>query len=275
MNIVLAQLKKDLHCQRRPLLLWFICLLVGAIPVVSAVALGHGYGTQLDILHLSDTEKVVGAVSFVVILMTCVTAAIFGMFLLLPILVTRVVHEDPLMGTTAFWQTRPIPRSKLLLAKALFIGGILLPLMLALARGGKINQDQFWPAMSAWIAGIAAVASITPSTSAWFGHALALFFGKQIFSGIINRLWNQYHGPTPFLSDESLRPLLAIGNALHFNAADFYHLCYLLGFSAVFSHQYLTLRTKRSLALLVATLAAVAVLQMVAGPAADTPQPLK
>lgn len=269
MNIVLAQLKKDARCQRRPLILWVICLALGALPYAIAATLSHSHGKNLDILHLSDAQKIVGVVSMIAIFMMCVTAAMFGMFLLLPILVTRVVHEDPLMGTTAFWQTRPIPRPKLLLAKALFIGVLLVPLMLALANGGKVDQDQFWPAMMAWIAAVAAIAAITPGTAAWFGYGLSFLFGKLVFSGIINQLWSHYHGPSPLFPDETLSPLIAAGRFLHFNASDFFHLCYLVGFSAVFIHQYLTLRTKRSLALFIATLVAVGVLQMLAGPSTD------
>jgi len=269
MKIVFAQLKKDMRCQRGALILWVICLVLGALPYLAATALGHSMEKSLDMLNLSEGQRLAGAVSMVAIFITCVMAAMFGMFLLLPILVTQVVHEDPLMGTTAFWQTRPIPRSKMLLAKALFIGVLLLPLMLAMAKGGKIGDDQFWPAMAAWIAAVAALASITPGTGAWFGYGLAFLFGKQIFSGTINQIWNHYHGPSALFSDETLRPLIAVGSLLHFNASDFYHLCYLLGFAVVFIHQYLTLRTKRSLALFIAVLAAVGVLQMSAGPSPD------
>ena len=269
MKIVLAQLKKDMRCQRGALILWVICLVLGALPYIGTTILNHSMEKSLDVLNLSEGQKLAGAVSMVAIFITCVMAALFGMFLLMPILVTQVVHEDPLMGTTAFWRTRPIPRSKLLLAKALFIGVLLLPLMAAMARGGKIGDDQFWPAMAAWIAAVAALASITPSTGAWFGYGLAFFFGKQIYSGIINQIWSHYHGPSPFFTDETLRPLATLGSFLHFNASDFYHLCYLVGFAVVFIHQYLTLRTKRSVALFIAVLAAVGVLQMLAGPSPD------
>jgi hypothetical protein len=271
MNIVIAQLKKDIRCQRGTLILWVVCLLLGGLPYAIGTVLKHGHGKPLESLNLTDSQMFVGAISFVAISMMCIMAAGFGMFLLLPILVTRIVHEDPLMGTTAFWQTRPIPRPKLLLAKALFICVLLLPLMLAMARGGKIGEDQFWPAMAGWIAAVAAIASITPGTAAWFGYGLSFLFGKLVFSGIINRLWEHYHGSSQLFSEETLSPLIAAGKFLHLNASDFFHLCYLAGFAIVFIHQYLTLRRKRSLALFIVTLVIVGVLQMVAGPsAADT-----
>jgi hypothetical protein len=273
MNIILAQLKKDVRCQRRPLILWAICLLLGGVPYAIAAALSHAQGKSLDLLQLSETQKIAAAISYVAIILGCIMAAGFGMFLLLPILVTRAVHEDPLMGTTAFWRTRPIPRRQFLLAKALFIAILLLPLLLAMAYGAKV-EGKFWLGMTAWIAAVAAVASITPGASAWFGYGLSFLFGKLVFSGIINALWNHYHGPEAFFSDETLRSLASAGEHLHLNTSDFFHVCYLAGFAAVFIHQYLTLRTKRSVAIFIAVLVAVALLQMLAGPAAGGSGPV-
>lgn len=269
MKIVLAQLKKDLRCQRTPLILWIVCLVLGAVPYLLVSVLEHAHLNDPDKLHLSQTQMVVGLMSYVAIFMACITAAGFGMVLLLPILITRVVHDDPLMGTTAFWQTRPIPRPHLMLAKALFIGVLITPLLVAMSANGKVGQDQFWPAMAGWIAAVAALAAITPGTGAWFGYGAALLFGKLIFSAIINAVWKHYHGPDALFSDETLSPLIATGKLLHLGTSDFFHLFYLAGFSAVFVHQYLTLRTKRSLALFIAVLIAVGVLQMICGPSDD------
>lgn len=271
MKIVFAQFKKDMRCQRTPLILWVICLASGLVPFLLTKGLEHTLGSQFDAHQLSDTQKVVGVMSYIAILMACTTAAGFGFFLLAPILVTRVVHDDPLMGTTAFWQTRPIPRPQLMLAKALFIGVLLTPLLVGMAAGGgQVGQDKFWPAMTAWIAAVAALAAITPGMGAWFGYGAAFLFGKLIFSAIINALWNNYHGPSALFSDETLRPLISTGKLLHLNASDFFHLCYLVGFCGVFVHQYLTLRTRRSLLLFIAVLVTVGVLQMISGPGADS-----
>ncbi len=275
MKIVLAQLKKDMRCQRTTLILWVICLALGVVPFLLTKGLEHTLGSDFDAHQLSDTQKVVGVMSYIAILMACTTAAGFGFFLLLPILVTRVVHDDPLMGTTAFWQTRPIPRPRLMLAKVLFIGVLLTPLLVGMANGGgQVGQDKFWPAMTAWIAAVAALAAITPGTGAWFGYGAAFLFGKLIFSGIINALWNHYHGPSPLLSEEALQPLISTGKFLHLNASDLFHLCYLVGFCGVFIHQYLTLRTRRSLLLFIAVLLMVALLQMFSGPAAGGSGPV-
>jgi hypothetical protein len=217
---------------------------------------------------------IVGVLSYIAILMACITAAGFGMFLLLPIIVTRVVHDDPLMGTTAFWQTRPIPRPQLMLAKVVFIAVLIMPLLIGMANGAKSDQGQFWLAMTAWIAAVAAVAAITPSTAAWFGYGAAFLFGKLIFSAIINAVWNHYHGPSPLFSDDAIQPLISTGKFLHLSTSDFFNLCYLVGFAAVFVHQYLTLRTRRSLLLFILVLVAVAGLQMINGPSPDSSGPV-
>jgi hypothetical protein len=268
MKIVLAQLKKDIRCQRTALILWVICLVLGLVPFLLTKGLEHTLGSDFDAHHLSDTQKVVGIMSYVAIFMACTTAAGFGMFLLMPILITRVVHDDPLMGTTSFWQTRPIPRPQLMLAKALFIGVLLIPLLAVSVQSGSGGNAQFWPGILALIAALAAIAAITPSTGAWFGYSAAFLFGKLVFSAIINALWNHYHGPTPLFSAETLHPLAETGKLLHLDGSDFFSLCYLVGFVGVFIHQYLTLRTRRSLLLFIAVLLAVALAQMFSGPAA-------
>src|SRR5437867_12711605 len=57
-------------------------------------------------------------------------------FLLMTLTIARLVHSDPQVGTTAFWMTRPISRSSLLVEKLLFLGLflIVLPIALELSR---------------------------------------------------------------------------------------------------------------------------------------------
>lgn len=50
------------------------------------------------------------------------TVAIILRLALTVVLVAAIVHRHPLVGSVAFWSTRPIPRAGLLAAKALFIG---------------------------------------------------------------------------------------------------------------------------------------------------------
>jgi hypothetical protein len=214
MNIVLAQFKKDIQCQRRPLILWVISLALGLIPVAILATLNHLQPTQVERMNFSDTQKIVGVLSYVAIFTMCIFAAAFGMFLLLPVLVIRVVHEDALMGTTAFWLTRPVPRLKLLLAKTLFIALLLLPL-LPLGNGARVGEGQFWPAEIAWIAAVAALASITPGVQSLLGYGAALLFGKIVFSGIINSLWRHYHGADSAFSGGIIQQFSSAGQIFH------------------------------------------------------------
>src|SRR6185436_6256444 len=80
------------------------CALVGARTLVNTVgadvALG-GFGPQLGI----------GELSVLLLLMY---------LLLLALLVSRLVHDEPLVGRDAFWITRPIAPGALMAAKFLF-----------------------------------------------------------------------------------------------------------------------------------------------------------
>ncbi|HEY3900430.1 MAG TPA: hypothetical protein VGM54_17615 [Chthoniobacter sp.] len=270
MKIVLAQFRKDIQCQRQPLILWVICLALGVIPFAIIETLKHWHHIHPAPVDFSDTQKIVGALSFVAIFTMCMFAAAFGMFLFVPILVIRIVHEDTLMGTTAFWLTRPVPRAKLLLAKTLFIAILLLPLILGAQMNAHVGEGQFWLAETAWIAAVAALASITPGVQPFLGYGAAFLFGKVIFSGIIDKLWGYYYGADSAFSQWMAQHYSSVGQLLHLSTADLFHLCYLIGFSAVFIHQYLTLRTRKSLAFFILTLVAVGLLQMFASPLADS-----
>jgi hypothetical protein len=62
-----------------------------------------------------------------------------------------------------------------------------------------------------------------------------------------------------------------VAQVLHLNAPDFFHLCYFAGFSVVFIHQYLTLQTRRSLAILIAIIVVASLLHVLVGPLTETP----
>ena len=59
-----------------------------------------------------------------------VTGNLLGMIQLLfsMVLIAQIVHEHPLVGTTAFWMTRPIPPRALLVAKLLLLTGVIVVL---------------------------------------------------------------------------------------------------------------------------------------------------
>jgi hypothetical protein len=254
MNIVLAQLKKDIQCQRKPLILWGICLGTGFIALMFLKAFGHVYAPDM-----SNPKVMIGVLTLGGLALASVLSAGFGMFILLaPILVIRIVHEDVLMGTTAFWLTRPISRKELLAAKSLLIAILPLPSILL---GVRFGAGQFWTTEFAWIAAFAAISSITSGTGGFLNCGVALLFGKAVFSAILGAVWTRFHGNTSVFSPAQM---------LHIDAADFFHLCYFAGLSAVFIHQYLTLQTRRSLAILITILGAVSLLEML-GPIPNAP----
>ena len=266
MNIILAQLKKDIQCQRRPLILWVLCLGTAYIPLAFLSLI-----LKFHFPDMSKGKEMLGFLSLAGLGVACLFAAGFGLVLLVPLLVVRIVHEDPLMDTTAFWLTRPVPRAKLLAAKALFIVVLTLPLALLGGPGAQFNTGLFWAAEFAWIAAFAAISSITSGLREFLAWGLALLFGKAVFAGILGKLWSQYHGDGSMLSDGVAHQLSVIAQMLHINSTDAFHLCYFAGFSVVFVHQYLTLQTRRSRAVLITMIVMVCLLQMAFGPLGNVP----
>lgn len=263
MNIILAQLKKDIQCQRNPLILWAISLGLGLIPLMLLRAVAHFYAPDM-----SSGKDMLGMLSMGGLALACALAAGFGQLLLVPVLVIRIVHEDVLMGTTAFWLTRPIPRKQLLAAKALLIAVLPLPLLLLGGNSvhfgageARLGAGHIWTAELAEIAAFAAVSAITSGVREFLTYGLALLFGKGVLSAILENLWMHFHGAGSVFS----------GAALHLNAPDWSHLCYFAGLSAVFIHQYLTLQTRRSLAMFIAVIVSVSLLQLLFGPLATIP----
>ena len=266
MNIILAQLKKDIQCQRRPLILWGLCLGMAFIPLAFLNLFLNFHPPDI-----SKANAMLGILSLTGLGVACLFAAGFGLFLLVPLLVVRIVHEDPLMGTTAFWLTRPIPRKKLLAAKALLIVVLTLPLALLGGTGAHFNTGLFWAAELAWIAAFAAISSITSGLREFLAWGLALLFGKAVFAGILRNLLGQFHGDGSILSDGAAHQLSVVAQMLHINSTDFFHLCYFAGFSVVVVHQYLTLQTGRSRAVLITMIVMVCLLEMAFGPLGNIP----
>jgi len=101
-------------------------------------------------------------------------------WLILITIIPRVVHADPLVGTTAFWFTRPISRLTLLTSKTLYVllTLVLLPLLVKLilmaANGATVHDMALGAAEIAMgqVALILAVAIVAVITSSFGRFAL-------------------------------------------------------------------------------------------------------
>jgi hypothetical protein len=159
----------------------------------------------------------------------------------------RLIHEDSLVGTSAFWLTRPISRKSLLLAKGLYIllFLVIIPFSInfILLLHFGIKPSQVIPfsftilvIQLTVICVFASLAAVTPNWPSFIAAAL----GAVIWQFVANDWLVIRNRPNEWISDTMLFGLLL--------------LC--LTFSIVV-HQYLTRKTLRSSVLLISGYALV------------------
>jgi len=152
--------------------------------------------------------------------------------------VSKLIHSDSAVGSTAFWLSRPIPKTNLLASKAIFLAVlVVLPVAIVESEFGTLLSDtppQFLEVLLSSMAYISVFTLMAALTRNLVGMATlaAIVFGAiwLFFSGLIllNR-WYSEHGRTGWdLSGEWLLLFLVVA-------------C-----GAVTWHQYLTRRTGRS-----------------------------
>lgn len=108
MNLTLHQFRKDLFRLRLPVALWLVLVLLRAALVIPGLA-EPGEDASLQVLYR---------------LFTTLVPLLQNILLL--VMVPLLIQEEPLVGTTAFWFTRPIDgqmlfRSKMMLVAVIFI----------------------------------------------------------------------------------------------------------------------------------------------------------
>lgn len=108
MSLMIHQFKKDVRHFRLLLIIWF--LLIALQSVLSA----SGGGAAFDDMRM---QIVFSMIAFLVPLLQVV---------LLIVAIPLLVQDEPLVGSTAFWFTRPISRKTLLGTKTFFITTLLL-----------------------------------------------------------------------------------------------------------------------------------------------------
>jgi ABC-type transport system involved in multi-copper enzyme maturation permease subunit len=156
MSEILHILRKDLRRLRWGLLLWTLVIVARLLVATSGAAFAFGdFGLQLAIEEISMLVATIDA-------------------LLLALLVSWLVHDEPLVGADAFWLTRPIDRSRLLAAKMIFAALLLVGVpavgqaMTAAAIGGGWHdalrtapRAAFGQAL--WVLPLLALAVLTPT----------------------------------------------------------------------------------------------------------------
>jgi hypothetical protein len=107
------------------------------------------------------------------------------------VFIALVVQEHPLVGTTAFWMTRPIPPRALLASKAIFLGAavvvspVIAEVVLMIVYGVPAAQIATVAAQSAlfwtsWLGIIMTLAALTPNLA-----KLALVIGGSIMAIVV------------------------------------------------------------------------------------------
>lgn len=162
--------EKDLRQFRLILLSW-----LGAVGVTHGVALLGGMLLNTHLMFRITQPLVLQWLS-----------ALQAVLIL--IFVPLIVQSDPMVGTTAFWLTRPISRLSLLRAKAVLVGSVFvgIPLLLeisVLALNGLAWKDVFPAALlialekSAFIVPVFLVASLTGKFHEFFIAGIAAVLG--------------------------------------------------------------------------------------------------
>lgn len=240
-SVLTHLLRKDLRHVRFLFSVWLLLLLV------QSALIGSGLGAA------PDNFVAQAAFSMVMLILPLLQG------LVVIVLVPLLIQDEPLVGTTAFWFTRPISRGQLLSAKALFIAAFLVipPLVLEavifIANG--ISREDTLRALPEVLYGslnailpLAALAVLT-RTFAKFVLWLAVAFVAMITFTIGMQIWGMIANPDAFLKNSQNATLLTSRTIVA-------GLLTIAGGFTVVIHQYFTRRTRRSVIILIVTVVA-------------------
>lgn len=110
MRLILHQAMKDVRAQR-----WLVAAWAAALLAICAIE-----GLKLDVFFTTPDAAGRGRTLVYMLVALGATRAVLGW-----LLAVRIVHADPLDGTSAFWLTRPLSPRMLLAAKLGLIGTLL------------------------------------------------------------------------------------------------------------------------------------------------------
>ena len=236
MNLTWHIVKKDLRALRWPIGVWFACIIaklgIGVLLLNASGTEGIEWFNQMD--FMSKALAVGELLSFV--------------------LVAALIQEDLMVGTTAFWMTRPISGGRLLRAKLLTIGLVFLlaPLLVTLPwwLGCHYGPDEIaWAAVEtlAVHAFVVLAALVWSAVTDGLGRFVMWSLVTVVVIPMLTAILSYYvrHGrPAAVPEVVSTRALVALGLVA-------------LGTLAILIHQYLTRHTWRSIGIIGGTISLV------------------
>jgi len=229
MNIPFHIFKKDLRHTRILISLWLAMVLVQ----FSLVAIGVNPSDQV-------MQAVYAAVGFLIPLLTA---------LVVIVIVPLVVHGEPLVGTTAFWFTRPVERPTLLCAKAFYaLALVSVPLVVELVvlavNGATLRQlalafPEILMGSLSLVLSVAVLAALTPNFG-MFAIAGAILMVSMIIISVSISLGQLFLHPERMMR-------AAQDFSLMKSRATMGSVAMILLAGVVLVHQFLTRRTARTI----------------------------
>lgn len=235
-GLIIHLFKKDVRRLRILLCLWFLLI------IFECLLVGRGSTTAASDIVLTYFYSVLGYL-----------VPMFELLLVL-ILVPLVIQDEPLVGTDAFWFTRPISRKMLLKTKALFaLCLLILPPLIAqtvVLLSNHINPSdillaivQIFLKQTAWILTVSAIAVVTPNFARFALYFVGGFILMTLAAFLVQML-NLYYSAT------ALVELQTQGVGL-LNSRTLMTMIWSCAFgSFILVFQYLTRRTRTTWALI-------------------------
>lgn len=234
-------LRKDLRHVALPVALWIALLLI------QAILIGTGYSTAS--LDFGKQMAYTAIAVLIPLLQGLVTLVI----------VPLVVQDEPLVGSTAHWLTRPIGRSTLLVEKLVFFAGLIVlpPIVINLVVFGVngVQADDMLRAipqflMTGWysVATLMLIASLTPSFGRYALWCVVIWVVVTVAACAI-QFWKFWHGG----AEEMVKGTTDLSLAMSRSIAS--SLFILTAATGLVAWQYLTRRTKQTVILAVVALA--------------------
>lgn len=222
MNLILHIIRKDFRHVRLYLGVWYALLLTQYSLL--------GTGRDFPDPSLGGLAPISAALFLNALVQTVFMAVI----------ISKVVHDDSVVGSTAFWMSRPISRSKLLVSKTLMLAlSVVLPATLIQLVESPSTIDlaytsQDYIPVPILPNGIMMVAVLT--------HSLPRM---ALLAGVMVSVWSV--GFVGLIIGFSTSANFQGNLDVLYEFFQLLHIFFLGGTGAVICHQYLTRRTNRSL----------------------------